>query len=99
MAEEIKMDYPLIEEMGNTFQQGRQQLQETLKEAQNIASTLENGALLGQAGSAFSDAIRSKLAPSIQRLSQKFEELQLDLRVAEAAMKQAESDTKASFAG
>ncbi|HEY3061496.1 MAG TPA: WXG100 family type VII secretion target [Chloroflexota bacterium] len=97
--EEIKMDYPLVEEMGSTFQQGQQQLQETLKEAQNLAGTLENGALLGQAGSAFSDAIRTKLAPSIQRLSQKFEKLQVDLRVAEAAMRQAESDTKGTFAG
>jgi WXG100 family type VII secretion target len=93
------MDYPLVEEMGKTFNQGQQQLQETLKEAQNIAGTLENGALLGQAGSAFSDAIRNKLTPSIQRLSQQFEKLQVDLRIASAAMHQAEAEAKGSFAG
>ena len=97
--QEIKMDYPLVEEMGKVFQQGQQQLQETLKETQNIAGTLENGALLGDGGAAFSDAIRNKLGPAIQRLSAKFEELQSDLQAAEQAMRQAESTAKASFSG
>jgi WXG100 family type VII secretion target len=95
--QEIKMDYPLIEEMGKVFQQGQQQLQETLKETQNIAGKLEGGALLGDAGATFSDAIRNKLGPAIQRLSAKFEELQGDLAVAEQAMHQADAQTKASF--
>jgi len=100
MAEqEIKMDYPLVEEMGKVFQQGQQQLEETLKETQNIAGTLENGALLGSAGSAFSDALRNKLGPAIQRLAAKFEELQGDLAVAEQAMHQAEAQAKSSFGG
>jgi len=95
--QEIKMDYPLVEEMGKVFQQGQQQLQESLKETQNLAGTLENGALLGDAGATFSDALRNKLGPAIQRLSDKFEELQGDLAVAEQAMHQAEAQAKASF--
>ncbi|HLZ30977.1 MAG TPA: WXG100 family type VII secretion target [Chloroflexota bacterium] len=97
--QEIKMDYPLVEEMSKVFQAGQQQLQDALKETQNIAGKLEGGALLGDAGSTFSDAIRNKLGPSIQRLSAKFEELQGDLAVAEQAMHQAEASAKSSFGG
>ncbi|HEX9438599.1 MAG TPA: hypothetical protein VF909_02910, partial [Roseiflexaceae bacterium] len=72
-------------------------LQRTLHEMQSIAQTLEEGALLGQGGSAFVDAIRSKLCPSIGRLSDKFNELEGDVHAAIAAMRQADAESKKQF--
>jgi WXG100 family type VII secretion target len=97
MQEEIKMEYPLMEEMKRTFQQGREQLQDTASELKGIADKLEGGALLGDAGAAFSDAVRSTLMMSVQKLSDKFEELEGDIQYAVDQMRQAEEKAKASF--
>jgi len=96
MAEvnKIKMEYARMEEMAKTFQQGSEQLKDTLAQMQSIASTLENGALLGQGGSAFSDAIRNKLCPSISRLEQKFLELQKDVLSAMKDMQAADATSQ-----
>ena len=77
----IKMEYDRMDEMAKTFQQGSEQLKDTLAQMQSIANTLQDGALLGQGGAAFSDAIRNKLCPSISRLEQKFQELNKDVLV------------------
>lgn len=97
MQDEIKMDYPLMEEMKRTFQGGREQLQDTMNELKSIADKMEQGALLGQAGSAFSDAIRGALMGAVAKLSDKFEELEGDLQHAVDQMHQAEEKAKASF--
>jgi WXG100 family type VII secretion target len=95
--DQIKLNYDLAEEMARTFQQGAQELQHTMQEMQNIAQTLEEGALLGRGGQAFVDAIRSKLCPSIGRLSDKFNELEGDVHAAVAAMRQADAESKKQF--
>ena len=97
MQNEIKMEYPLMDEMKRTFQSGREQLQDTTNDLKSIADKLEQGALLGQAGSAFADAVRGTLMSSVQKLSDKFEELESDIQYAVDQMKQAEEKTKASF--
>lgn len=79
MADEIKLDYGLADEMIATFKQAEQQLNDTLSEVQAIAITLEDGALLGRAGEAFTDGIRGKLSPAIARLSKKMEEMAKDV--------------------
>jgi len=91
------MEYPLMDEMKQTFQSGREQLQDTMSELKNIAEKLEQGALLGQAGTTFSDAVRNTLCNAVQKLSQKFEELEGDIQYAVDQMHQAEEKTKASF--
>ncbi len=100
MAEvsKIKMEYARMEEMARTFQQGSEQLKETLAQMQSIANTLEDGALLGQGGAAFVDAIRNKLCPAISRLEQKFQELQRDVVGAMKDM-QAADQTSTSIMG
>lgn len=96
MAEvsKIKMEYARMEEMAKTFQQGSEQLKDTLAQMQSIANTLQDGALLGQGGAAFTDAIRSKLCPSISRLEQKFQELQRDVLGALKDMQGADATSK-----
>lgn len=93
----IKLDYGKAEDMIKTFDQGSQQLQTTLQEMQNLANILEGGALLGDGGSAFCDAIRGKLCPAIQKLDAKFKELSKDVKGAVSDMKQSDAASKSMF--
>ncbi len=95
--DKIKLNYDQAEKMAKTFQQGAQQLQQTMQEMQNIAQMLEEGALLGRGGRAFVEALRSKLCPSIGKLSDKFNELEGDVHAAIAFMRQADAESKKQF--
>lgn len=97
MSDIIKMDYGLMEEMSQTFQQGVEQLENTMQEMQSIANALEDGALLGRGGAAFTDAIRGKLCPAIARMTDKFNELAGDIQKAMADMKSADSTSQQQF--
>ncbi len=97
MSDIIKMDYPLMQQMSRTFQQGGEQLQDTMQEMQNIANMLEEGALLGQGGTAFTEALRNTLCPAIARLTDKFQELDNDIRVAMQRMQEADQKSESMF--
>ena len=97
MSDKIKLDYGLAEEMIRTFEQGVEQLQDTMQEMQNIATMIEGGALLGRGGDAFKDAIRSKLCPSIGRLTDKFQELSRDVDAAVKYLREADTQSKGLF--
>ena len=96
-VQKIKMEYARMEEMAKTFQTGAEQLKETMSQMMSIANQLQDGALLGQGGAAFADAIRNKLCPAISRLESKFMELQKDVNGAMNDMKQADSTSKGLF--
>ena len=97
MADEIRVVYELMDEMSHTFRQGVEQLQDTMQEMQSLANTMEEGALLGRGGVAFCDAIRSKLSPAIGRLTDKFEELDEDVRKAKEYAEEADKQSKGMF--
>lgn len=93
MTDIIKMDYGQMEEMAQAFAQGAQTLEATMSEVNQIAEMLESGGLRGEAGDAFSEACRSVLTPAIQRLHDKFLELQADVMGALDDMRSADQDT------
>ncbi len=95
--DEIKLDYDLAEEMAKTFKQGAEQLQDTMQEMQTIANMLEQGALLGQGGASFVDAIRSKLCPSLANFTQKFGDMEKDILAAIEYMREADKQSKGMF--
>jgi uncharacterized protein YukE len=97
MTDEIKLVYATAEDMIHTFQQGVEQLQDTYKEMQSVASMMDEGALLGRGGEAFTDAIRSKLCPAIMRLDDKFKELATDVQKAIDYMQQADKTSAGKF--
>jgi WXG100 family type VII secretion target len=97
MSDIIKMDYGLMEDMSQTFKQGVEQLQDTNQVMQNIANELEDGALLGRGGVAFTEAIRGKLCPAIARLTEKFEELAGDIQKAMDDMRSADTSTERMY--
>ncbi len=93
----IKLDYPKAEEMRKTFKAGSQQIEATLKEMQNIANTLQEGALLGDGGSKFVEAIRTKLCPSLVKLKAKYDEMDKDVAAAVSSMKQRDAESATKF--
>lgn len=97
MSDIIKMDYDLMKAMSRTFLQGVEQLENTQQEMQSIANALEEGALLGRGGAAFTDAIRSKLAPKIAKLIDKFQELSDDINKAMGDMRSADTASERMF--
>lgn len=94
---EIKMDYGLMEDMNRTFLQGVEQLQDTMQAMQNVANEMEDGALLGRGGTAFTEAIRGKLCPAISRLTDKFQELAEDINKAMEDMKSADTSSERMY--
>lgn len=97
MSEIIKMDYGLMEDMSRTFLQGVEQLQDTNQAMQSIANEMEDGALLGRGGVAFTEALRGKLCPAITRLTDKFQELSEDINKAMDDMRSADSSTERMY--
>jgi WXG100 family type VII secretion target len=97
MTDEIRMDYGLMEDMSKTFQQSVEQLQDTLSAVQNLANEMEDGALLGRGGDAFTEALRNKLSPAISRLIEKFEELAKDVTDAMGDMQEADASTQGMY--
>ena len=95
--DEIRVVYESMDDMSQTFRQGVEQLQDTMQEMQNIAKVLEEGALLGRGGEAFVEAIRSKLAPALTRLTEKFEELDKDVQAASQYAREADNTSKGMF--
>lgn len=97
MAEQIKMNYAMMEEMAQAFGSGAQVLESALAEVLNIASSLESGGLLGDTGDALAEASRVQLANVITRLKDKFEELRSDVLAAKDDMQSSDSTSSGLF--
>lgn len=94
MTDRIRLVYSDVEEMSRTFRQGAEQLQATAQEVLSLAAMMEEGTLLGRGGEAFKDAIREKLSPAIGRLADKFTELDMDVQLAIAYMREADETAR-----
>ena len=97
MAERIKMNFGMMEDMAQAFSAGAQVLESTVTEVNNIAAMLEDDGLIGQAGEALSEACRNQLAGSITRLQEKFVEMQQDINGAMEEMRSADSSTTGRY--
>ena len=97
MAEQIKMNFAMMEDMAQAFGDGAQTLETTLSEINNIAGMLEDGGLLGEAGDAFASACRGSLAGSVSRLKDTFDEMRNDIIAAKEEMESADSSSKGYY--
>ena len=95
---DVKMNYDSMNNMENAFKQAASQIQDSINQMNQVAQTLEGGALLGQAGSAFSDAIKSKLVPNMKTISDGMSKLANDVHLAEEATRTGVSNAQARFA-
>ena len=92
-----KMNYDAMEEMASVFRASAQQLDETIMVMTGIAANLEGGAMLGEAGSALSDAIQQSLNKSVGRLRDKMTELEGDIKGAVAYMRDGVDTARSRF--
>jgi hypothetical protein len=94
MTDEIRLVYADAEEMSRIFKGGAQHLESTNQEMLALAAMMEGGALLGRGGDAFKEAIRDKLSQAIKRLTAKFTELDIDVQLAIADMREADESAR-----
>lgn len=95
---DVQMDYDAIEDMARTFRASAQQLDETIMVMMGIAAQMEDGALIGDTGTEFVDALRGKFTPSVQRMRDKMEEEEKDLMNAVAIMRDGVDTAASRFA-
>ncbi|MGB1253651.1 MAG: hypothetical protein ACPG8W_23775 [Candidatus Promineifilaceae bacterium] len=94
MADIIKMNYPLMEEMALGFHQARETMDTSMVEMRQVAQLLADGALLGSAGQNFEQSVSTTLISTLQRLQYKFHELECDIQAAIQGMRGADSDVE-----
>jgi WXG100 family type VII secretion target len=92
-----QMMYDDVLDMAATFQAAAQQLDETMTLMAGIAAQMEGGGLVGDAGDEFADALNNKLKKSLQRLREKMEELDKDLRGAVDIMRDGVDTAESRF--
>lgn len=94
---DVKMNYNSMESMEKAFHQAQSQVQDSINEMEKVAKTLEDGALLGSAGDAFKDAIRSKLEKRMKVIADKLGELEKDVNGALIATRDGVSTAQSRF--
>lgn len=82
---DVRMNYESMEQMASAFHQAGQQLEQTMTVASNIANQLSGGALLGQGGDEFVEAINGQLLPRLKVLAANMHELEHDIKGAVAS--------------
>lgn len=96
--DKIRLVYASAEDMISTFKQGKEQLQNTRAAMDSIAGTLEGGALLGNGGDAYVEAIRNQLYRSMTQLIEDFDEMADDVQEAIKFMQEADAKSQGFFA-
>lgn len=82
MADIIKMDYAMMEEMSSAFQMSADQLGESLTEVSKIMGLLEEGALLGVAGESFVESCGGTLTSALTTIQNKMDEMKKEIDAA-----------------
>lgn len=94
MADIMKMEYADVENMINTFKQGKETLQDTASELQSIASAYEEAAK-GHYADEMVDGLRSDFAPALNKLIEKFQDMADSVQAAMDAMRAADEEQSA----
>ncbi len=97
MSEVIKLNYPAMQEMAQHCKSTAQRLMETIRLARQAAQEMRNGAMVGDAGEAFSNALASAFVPAVTKLSQKFDEITKDIEGAIADMQASDKSAGGRF--
>lgn len=94
---DVKMNYNSMDKMAQAFKQAHQQIEESMREMKKIAKMMGDGALVGDGGTAFQDAINSKLLKRMQQLHKKMVELEGDINGAVVATRDGVKTAKSRF--
>jgi uncharacterized protein YukE len=96
MSDKIRVNYPALEDMAKHCQMVSQQLQQTAAMAQKIAGQMQNGALVGEPGEIYVQAL-GMFYQRVVKLSAKFSEEANDIKQAIADMQQADNTAGGNF--
>jgi len=97
MSDKIKLNYPQMEEMAKHLEDVKQRLQQTIQLAKTSAQVMQGGALVGDAGEAFANALNTAFIPGVTKLSDKFGEVSNDIKTAISDMKSADKQAGSAF--
>lgn len=96
MAEKIRLNYPALEDMAKNCEQFYQRLLQTVSLANQTAQQMQNGAMVGQFGDNFVQAL-VVFQNKVKLLAEKFHDEAGDIRGAMADMQQADQSAGAKF--
>ncbi len=96
MADKIRLNYPQMQEMVRHMKAVEQRLMQTVQLARKAAQEMQGGAMVGDAGEAFANALNTAFVPAVTKLSQKFGEEAEDINQAMREMQ--DEDKKAGSA-
>lgn len=96
MADQIRVNYPALEDMSNHCKMVADRLQQTASVAQKIAGQMQNGALVGQPGEVYVQALNIFYI-RVMKLSGKYAEVANDIKQAMADMQQADNSAGSNF--
>ena len=80
MADQVKMDFELMDQMISTVCKSKTTMDEVDNVISGIISKLEGGALIGEAGTAFSEACKGPLKAAIRNFTEALVEMEKDLK-------------------
>lgn len=96
MAEKIKVNYPMLEDMANRCDKVNEQMQALASLSKAWGTQMQNGAMVGAPGEAFVGALQI-LANKINKIGAKFTEEAGDIRKAVEEMKTADTSAGSKF--
>jgi WXG100 family type VII secretion target len=96
MADKIRVNYPALEDMAKHCDQSAQRLQQTAALAGKISAQMQNGALQGEFGDTFVQAL-GILQQKVNKLAAKFTEEAGDIRGAMSDMRSADQQAGGKF--
>ena len=96
MAEKIRVNYPALEDMAKQCSQGSARLRQTASMANNIGQQLQNGAMMGEFGDVFVNALQV-FQSKVNKLADKLAEESADIHSAMNDMRQADQKAGSKF--
>lgn len=89
----IKMNFTMMRDMKAACQKSAEEVEAVIDEIKKIASCLEEGGLIGEAGTAYVNALNGVLTKKVVIVRDKFEELGRDLQKAMDSITQADRES------
>lgn len=96
---DVQMDYDAVEELSRSYRISVEQLSQTATAVQQIASTMENGALVTQKGQQWVEILLNGFIPRLQRLMDAMDEVSTDLNCAVRDLRDGDNEARGRFSG
>jgi hypothetical protein len=91
------MDYDAVEDLSRSYRISVEQLSQTATAVQQIASMMENGALVTQKGQQWVEVLRNGFIPRLNRLMDALDEVSTDLSCAVRELRDGDAEARGRF--